>query len=131
MSELEFKFPEELESMEEITELELTNGVSVPINTNLSLGQMKRYKSQGLLDDKTLNNMLQGKMDNIGNDKSIQNAPFIAYVSAGGQMTQDEFEDLLPYEVDTSMMIYTQLIMSKRAQNKNHFRQKLQQATKK
>lgn len=126
-------FPEELINSEPeyITELVLTNGIVVPINTNLSLAQMKRYRLEGLISNDTMNNMLNGKVDNFAEDKSITNAPFIAYKAAGGEFGKDEFEELLPYEINTSMMIYAQLITSKRSQQKNNFRQKLLSVTKK
>ena len=126
-------FPEELlrSEPEYIEEIELNNGVTVKINTNLSIGQMKRFRSEGLISNETMNNMLNGKMDDLATDKSIMNAPFVAYKAAGGELTQEEFEELLPYEIDTFMMIYAQIITSKRSQQQSHFRQKLISATKK
>lgn len=126
-------FPEEIlkREPEYIDEIELNNGVVVQINTNLSIAQMKRFRTEGLISNETMNNMLNGKIDNLADDKSIMNAPYIAYKAAGGELTKEEFEELLPYEIDTFMMIYAQLITSKRAQQKNHFRQKLASVTKK
>lgn len=126
-------FPEELikTETEYIEEIVLNNGLVVKINTNLSIGQMKRFRAEGLISNETMNNMLNGKMDDIASDKSILNAPYIAYKAAGGELTMEEFEELLPYEIDTFMMIYAQLITSKRANQQNHFRQKLASATKK
>ena len=128
-----FEFPEETLNTEPeyIEELELINGTTVPLNCNLSLAQMKRYTAQGLISNDTLKMMLNGKLGEAIDTKSINNAPFIAYQAAGGQMTKDEFDEQVYYEFDTFMQIYTQLITSKRTQQNNHFRDKLKSATKK
>ena len=128
-----FEFPEETLNTEPeyIEELELINGTTVPLNCNLSLAQMKRYTAQGLISNDTLKMMLNGKLSEAIDTKSIDNAPFVAYQAAGGQMTKDEFDEQVYYEFDTFMQIYTQLITSKRTQQNNHFRDKLKSATKK
>ena len=128
-----FEFPEETLNTEPeyIEELELINGTTVPLNCNLSLARMKRYTAQGLISNDTLKMMLNGKLGEAIDTKSINNAPFIAYQAAGGQMTKDEFDEQVYYEFDTFMQIYTQLITSKRTQQNNHFRDKLKNATKK
>lgn len=128
-----FEFPEEALKTEHvyIDELELINGTTVPLNCNLSLAQMKRYTAQGLISNDTLKMMLNGKLGEAIDTKSIDNAPFVAYQAAGGQMTKDEFDEQVYYEFDTFMQIYTQLITSKRTQQNNHFRDKLKNATKK
>lgn len=128
-----FEFPEEILKTEPeyIDELELINGTTVSLNCNLSLAQMKRYTAQGYISNDTLKMMLNGKLGEAIDTKSIDNAPFVAYQAAGGQMTKDEFDEQVYYEFDTFMQIYTQLITSKRTQQNNHFRDKLKSATKK
>ncbi|WP_124058474.1 hypothetical protein [Vaginisenegalia massiliensis] len=110
-----------------IEEITLTNGVVVPIKTDLSLGAMKRLKAQGLFSDKAIKAVLSGNLEGLMEDKSVDNAPFIAYQLAGGEMNQEEFEELMPNAIDLNIAIYVQLVTSKQKNenNKNAFRDAL------
>lgn len=95
-----------------IDEITLKNGQKVKISTKLSLAEMKIARSEGLISDTLIADMLQLEKDPTKmNFEDMENAPFIAYRNANPNgMSREEFEVLVPYDVDLFGQVYAGII---------------------
>lgn len=95
-----------------IDEITLKNGQKVKISTKLSLAAMKIARSEGLISDTLIADMLQLEKDPTKmNFEDMENSPFIAYRNANPNgMSREEFEQLVPYDVDLFGQVYAGII---------------------
>lgn len=96
---------------EKITHLTLINGEQVPIQTPISLFDWKRAKKDKLLTDNAFAMAMRNGGGNPNlNDKDLENAPFVAYRAAGGNLSQQEFEKSWAFDISVAGQIYGQIV---------------------
>ncbi|MGT2911380.1 hypothetical protein ACVR1I_06650 [Streptococcus cameli] len=96
---------------ENITEIKFANGETVPIRTPITMYDWKKAKKDGLLTQNAFASAMKngGANPNI-NDKDLENAPFVAYRAAGGQLSQAEFEKNVVFDLEIASQIYSQIV---------------------
>lgn len=115
-----------------IKELELLNGKTVSINTRLSLGAVRKYQNEGLLDKKFVNKMLTNDTSQASISlEDLVDAVYVAYLNGGGELDFDTFSFNCPLDLELLGQIYTQMLTGGRGAKKSQFREAVQQATKK
>lgn len=91
----------------------LKNGFRVNLDTDMSLRQMKKFKSKGLLDKNFIGklallevNPKEFEMDDL------ENALYLAYLNADNEVsyTQEEFESLVPYDLGFYGEIFSEML---------------------
>ncbi|MEF2024789.1 hypothetical protein [Streptococcus canis] len=115
-----------------INEIELTNGQTVPINTRISLLDFQRAQREGLMSKHMLNDMIARRKGNSAfNANDYLNASFVAYRSAGGAMTKEEFQAVCPFDLELLGTIFGQIMTGGKPVEKSKFQASFEKATKK
>ena len=111
--------------------IELLDGTFVDINTRISLMAMRNAQKEGLFSKDYLQKMILADSDpSKMNFEDMENAPFVAYRNANPQgMTRDEFNDVLPNDMELFGTIYTEIIQGEA--KKGSMAQGFKQVTKK
>lgn len=101
------------------------NQQEVILNSDISLGMMRKLKSEGLISKTFLNDMIKVENDpSLMNFDEMTNAPYIAYRNANPNgMTQEEFEDRFPNDMELQGLLYGEIVSgeSKKAELANAF----------
>lgn len=101
------------------------NQQEVILNSDISLGMMRKLKSEGLISKTFLNDMVKVENDpSLMNFDEMANAPYIAYRNANPNgMTQEAFEDRFPNDMELQGLLYGEIVSgeSKKAELANAF----------
>lgn len=115
-----------------ITEIELTTGEVVAINTRISLLDFQKAQKEGLLSKHMLNDMIARRKGNSAfQPNDYLNAAFVAYRSAGGKMSKDDFQAVCPFDLELLGTIFGQMMTGGKPIQKSAFQASFERSTKK
>lgn len=115
-----------------IDSIELTTGEIVPINTRISLFDFQKAQKEGLMSKNMLNDMLARRKGNSAfSPNDYLNGAFVAYRSAGGQMSVEDFRAVCPFDLELLGIIFGQIITGGKPVEKSRFQASFESATKK
>lgn len=120
-----------MENTKLITEIELLDGTTVPINTRISIKDVLQAQNEKLLDKNFLNNMLKRQAMSAIHSNDYINAVFVCYRAAGGNMSVNEFRAVCPFDMEILGVIFGQMMTGGKEVKKTHFQSSLESATKK
>lgn len=97
-----------------VHQLILTNGKTVRLDTDVSLGKMKRFKKDGTLSPNFLGKLMLLESDPKSFETDdLENAFYMAYLNANSNpMSQDLFEDQLNYDLETAGELFSEIVGS-------------------
>lgn len=115
-----------------ITELVLTTGEKVAVNSRISISEFNRAQKEGLLGKELLNDMLLRRKGNSAvRPSDFLNAAFVCYRSAGGRLSKEGFQDVCPLDLEVLGTLYGQMLTGGKAVKKTQFTNAFESATKK
>ncbi|WP_314068433.1 hypothetical protein [uncultured Vagococcus sp.] len=92
--------------------IELRNGETAKLDTDVSLGKMKKFKKDGTLSPNFLGKLMLLESDPKSFETDdLENAYYIAYLNANSNpMPQDVFESQLNYDLEKATEFFSEIV---------------------